>query len=213
MEQLVLSLLAKEPGERPQSASEVMERLVAIGARMSGIAEVMSVDSRNNIRVSAASRALMDTIPSTPSAELLIPVPTPVPAKRSTTPFIIMGLAVAIAAGTVAFFLSRSAPEPAPAPAPPVVAPVVEPTPQPTPPPVAETPPPPQQTGSAAVVVETKPVVVKKKPVVKTGDKTVPKPPVVETKQVEIKQPDKLTTPNNSPVETDVGDFKKPKAP
>ena len=212
MEHLVMRLLAKEPRERPQTAHEVMDALVAIGARMSSSRDAISTDSRSGLRVSATTRALMDTIPSTPSAQLLAP---PRATKRSLLPFVLAGLALAVAGGTVAFLLSRGeapvAATPPPAPAvttPPVVDQPVETRrveAKPVDPPVA----PPVEQPLA------KPE-AKKKPVTKTGGKndakvdvkTEPKP------ATKIETVTKPTTDNNSPIETDIGDGPRaPKAP
>jgi serine/threonine protein kinase len=197
MDQLVLRLLAKEPSDRPQTAAALMEQLGTIYADAVGFSSAREiVDSKSHARVSGSAHVLHDTIPSTPSVEMLAP-------KRSRWPLLLAGAAVMIAAGVVAFFLSRTPeppaavvapPAPAPAPAPEVVesAPeVVPPAPQPTPP-------------------ERPVVVVKKKPAPKSSAKIETPAPAPKTPE----KPVQLKTDQGSPLETDIGDGpRQPKVP
>ena len=135
MEQLVMHLLAKEPSERIGSAAAVMDALVAIGARMSAPRDV--IDSKN-IRVpSGMLSAELQVAPT------LLEKPAP---KSSRTPFLIAGVVLAVAAGIVAFLLTRpEAPKPVPAaeakpsPVAPVALPMPTPAATPSPSPIAET--------------------------------------------------------------------------
>ena len=189
MERLVLRLLAKEPDARPQTAAALMEE-----------------------------NALNDTIPSTPSADMLAP---PAAAKPSRLPFLLAGCALAVACGTVAFMLSReaaptptkievAAPPPmkietvAPQPASVVTTPVAT-TPVATTPVVTQA----ELPRPSAPPAQAPAAVIKKKPAMKAGAKIEP-PRQPETPE----KPEKLKTENNSPIETDIGDGpRQPKVP
>jgi len=202
MEQLVLRLLAKEPGDRPQTAHDVMDALVAIGARMSGAHN--SVDSAQHLRVSAATRAQLDSSPTLIDA-------TPPPRARaahSRLPFVLAAIALLIAGGTTAFFLSRETVTKAP---PVVTVPMKVPAPAPpleVKPAVVET--------KAEIEVVAKPEPVKNKPIVKAGAKIEAKTDAKTDTKADTKPEQRVgpKTANDSPYETDIGDApRKPKAP
>ena len=208
MEAIVMRLLAKEPKDRYQTAAELMDALVVVGARMSGPREVISVQSTNNMRVSH-----LDTLPAMSSAEITLRTP-PVANKRSwTVPAVLAGLVIAAIAATIVIVVTRESDTP-PAPAAPIAAP------SPTPVQPATTPPPaPVPTPVAQQLVTPPPapppVEVKKKPSRKAAAKIEPGAgkrvlaPEAPSAPSEDAPPSKPITDKGSPIETGLEDSPK----
>ena len=185
LEAIVMRLLDKEPANRFQTASELMDALVAIGVRMSAPRAAIPRDS------GIGDLARSDTLPAMPSVELVVPAS---PVARRRVPLVLGGIALAAIAATITVIVLRDdAPAPAAAaePAPPVAepAPVPPETPQPTPvatptPVVADAPPAPTPV----------PRVKKKRPPRET----------IEAPATVPRTPRKPTTDKGSPIEGDL---------
>ena len=207
MNQIVLRLLAKEPRERFQTSADLGAALDTVGAQMSGrFAMQVSTTSSTRVRVQPGE------IRMTHADE------APQAAKRSTMPILAGVVTAVLAAGTVAFVMTRSSDDPTP------VAPAeVKPRPEPMREP-ARKPDPPIAVQQAAPLMPPPLAIPKytpvKDPKIPVKDPKVPKQPVTPVVGGPVTHPTRTpdgpvtttkgpTTSEGSPIETSLDDNKK----
>jgi serine/threonine protein kinase len=189
MNALVMRLLEKEPVDRYQTAGELATALSQIGARLSTEYSIMASGPR------PVHRHVPTTMRDQPPTQQ-----APAPARGRSLPIIVGALTATIAIGLIVFLLVRGSGSD------------TEPTPE-TPKVIIEAKPPvvPAPQSVPAPPVELKPAPKPKpvRPVPQHIIKPVPETAPVETKIVP--KPRGPTTPEGSPIETQLDSPKKPK--